>query len=98
MLGVLLSLGISVGLVVLKEMLDKSIRGRKELVQAMGAAPLAVIPVITTAREMSLRRRHFWLLAGALLVACVASLMLFHIFIKPLDVTWYIALRKFGVM
>lgn len=97
-LGVLLSLGISVGLVVLKEMLDKSIRGRKELVQAMGAAPLAVIPVITTAREMSLRRRHFWLLAGALLVACVASLMLFHIFIKPLDVTWYIALRKFGVM
>lgn len=97
-LGVLLSLGLSVGLVMVKEMLDKSIRGRKELVKAIGAAPLAVIPIIATPHDLSLKRKQIWLLSAGLVLAIVASLTIFHLFIKPLDVTWYIALRKLGVM
>lgn len=97
-LGLLVSLGASVGLVVLKEMLDKSIRGRKELVKAIGAAPLAVIPLIQTTQELSVRRRQTWLMVALALMALSSCLVLFHVFVKPLDVTWFVAMRKFGLM
>jgi uncharacterized protein involved in exopolysaccharide biosynthesis len=97
-LGLFLSLGLAVGLVLLREMMDKSIRGRKALINAMGAAPLAIIPLIVTPDENATARRNVWLaiLFGALVT--VALLGVFHVFVKPLDVTWYLALRKFGWM
>ncbi len=97
-LGVFLSLGISVGLVIVREMLDKSIRGRKELINAIGAPPLAVIPNIITAGEAVGNRRKMFIWILVCLVGIAALLGLFHVFVKPLDVTWYVALRKFGLM
>lgn len=97
-MGVLLSLALAIGLVLLKEMLDTSIRGRKALMAVMGTAPLAIIPLIVTPDEVSASRRQFWLVIGVGLIALVAALAAFHVLIKPLDVTWYIALRKFGWM
>lgn len=97
-LGVFLSLALAIGLVLLKEMLDKSIRGRKAIIAAMGAAPLAIIPLIVTPDEATASRRQLWLLIGLALIAVAAALGAFHVLIKPLDVTWYIAMRKFGWM
>ena len=97
-LGVFLSIGLSIGLVVVRELLDKSIRGRKALVTAIGAPPLAIIPTIVTAGDAAARRKQQWLLFVVALVGIAAILGLFHVFVKPLDVTWYIALRKFGLM
>ena len=98
LLGIIVTLGLSVGLVVLKEMLDQSIKGRRDLVAALGSPPLAVIPAISTQNELASKRqaRLFMLLGGVLTFATL--LVVFHIFVKPLDVTWFVAMRKFGLM
>jgi succinoglycan biosynthesis transport protein ExoP len=97
-LGLFLTLGSSIGIVFLKELIDPSIRGRDRLQEVVGAAPLAVIPFITTPGEVMGAQRQKWLAVAAISVALVSALVLFHIFVKPLDVTWYVALRKFGLM
>ena len=97
-LGVFLSLVISGAIVLLNEMLDKSLRGRKALIEAMGNAPLAIIPMIMTLDEaQSLKKTKTRLILGALIIL-VALLSLFHVFVKPLDVTWYVVMRKAGWM
>ena len=97
-LGVLVSVGLSVGMVILREVTDRSIRGRKDLIAAIGAPPLAIIPVIVTGAESRAQTQRIWWFAGAALASIGVLLVLFHVFVKPLDVTWYVALRKFGLM
>lgn len=97
-LGLVLALGVSVGLVLLRELSDKSIRGRKALLIAVGAPPLAVIPSIATTADNQGARKLRWVLALGLALALAVALALFHVFVKPLDVTWFIAMRKFGLM
>lgn len=97
-LGVLLTIGISVAIVFVKEVLDQSIKSRKELVSAVGAPPLAVIPYIPTQQEVLSRKQYqLYLIVGCVIAACLV-IGVFHMFVKPLDVTWFIVMRKMGWM
>ena len=61
MLVGMVAVGIAVGLAVLVDTLDESVKGSVDLVQITGAPPLAVIPVLET--ESDRRRRHAAILA-----------------------------------
>tara|TARA_R110001592_G_C13190615_1_gene752584 strand:+ start:2612 stop:4354 length:1743 start_codon:yes stop_codon:yes gene_type:complete len=97
-LGIVASLLISCMVVILREKLDKSVWGRKSLTEILGEAPLATIPRIVTIDEYAkVKRQRIWIAVG-LFTSFILALLLFHIFVKPLDVTWYVLIRKLGWM
>jgi polysaccharide biosynthesis transport protein len=81
----------------ISEMLDDAVKGKEELTQLLGAAPLACIPYLTLDEEIktvSLRQKLFWMGAA---VSIVLVLILIDFFYKPLDVLWFIILRRLGL-
>lgn len=78
------------------EMLDDSVRGAGEL-STLFAAPLASIPYLMLAEETEGNQTSYrWLILGAV-VGVLILLLIFHLAVKPLDVVWFIALRKLGI-
>jgi hypothetical protein len=55
LLVVMVALGGAIGLALVRDMLDETVKGSKELAQITGAPPLAVIPVLQTTAD---ERRH----------------------------------------
>lgn len=79
------------------EMLDDAVKGRDELIEILGVAPLASIPYLTIAEEaktISKRQKYGWV---ALVAGIVLVLVLIDSFYKPLDVLWFVVLRKLGL-
>ncbi len=97
LLGFILALvgGLSSGAAA--ESLDHSIRTPEQLAQLTQLFPLAVIPFMPNEQDLSLalKRRRF--LQGAGVGAVVTALALLHVFVLPLDVLWFAALRRFGI-
>jgi protein tyrosine kinase modulator len=79
------------------EQLDETIRSSRQLRQAAGLPPLAMIPYLADEEDLDRDRRHRramqWVGAGA----AVALVILMHFLWAPLDVAWYVALRKLGL-
>ena len=78
-------------------MLDDAVKGQRELIEVLGVAPLASIPYLLIAEEkqgISRKQKFAWAAAagGFMLV-----LVLVHFLYRPLDVLWFIALRKAGL-
>ena len=92
-----MGVGVGVGVVILLETLSNCVYSRTDLVSMTGNAPLAVISYLETQEEQSKHnRKRLYILLG-LILAGIVILLLFHFFIKPLDVTWYILLRKLSM-
>jgi succinoglycan biosynthesis transport protein ExoP len=97
-LGLVFSVALATGAAVLAESLDSTVRGRRDLMRLVaGPAPLAIIPLITIAEaaQAPWRRR-------ATIALCVAAVLLvlgaaIHFFYRPLDVLWYVLLRRVGL-
>lgn len=97
LLGCILAVGGGIGTGAVAESLDHSIRTPEQLAQLTRMFPLAVIPFMPNEQDLSraVRRRH--LLRGAGVGAVVTILALLHVFVMPLDVLWFAALRRFGI-
>jgi hypothetical protein len=97
LLGCILAVGGGIGAGALAESLDHSIRTPEQLSRLTQLFPLAVIPFMPNERDLSqaIKRRH--LLRGAGVGALVTILALLHVFVMPLDVLWFAALRRFGI-
>jgi uncharacterized protein involved in exopolysaccharide biosynthesis len=96
LLGFLLAAGGGIGAGAAAEALDHSIRTPDQLVTLTQQFPLAVIPFMPNENDLShvtLRRRVVQT-AGVGVVA--TTIVLVHIFVTPLDVLWFSALRRFG--
>jgi hypothetical protein len=92
-----LALVAALAVVVLRELVDSSVRGPSEFERRFGLAPLGVIPAILTTDDLRMRnRRRAQTLAGAVAVVLVA-VVLAHVFVAPLDALWAGALRRLGV-
>jgi hypothetical protein len=66
------------------------------VVRLLGVPPLAVIPVLYT-EETENKKRSRWLVAAAALVlALIATLVVIHLVLIPLDVLFFRALRVLG--
>jgi len=95
--GVMFALAAGFGAVATLESTDPSVRGRQDLQELLAAPPLARIPHIFTALDLARARR--WkrnaLLGGA--TSVILALALIHVFYRPLDVLWVVALRRMGI-
>ena len=91
------SLAAGVGIVILAELLDKSIRSVADLEKRLQLRPIGVIPYVITSSE---RRRHRWRLGVllALIIAAVsAALALIHFYYLPLDLIVERLTQRFGM-
>ncbi|HBP88404.1 MAG TPA: hypothetical protein PKK23_09045 [Nitrospirales bacterium] len=93
-LGLVLAMAGGIGSGALAEALDGSIHTADRLREVTKLAPLSVIPYLATAEEMRARGKRHQLVGVGAMVLTVASLGLVHVFLMPLDVLWFVALRK----
>ena len=83
--GLFFSFAVGVGIVVLLEMLDKSIRTSADLEKQLQQRPLAIVPYVMTRME---RRRRKLKVTGFFALSAtsvVAALILVHVFYSPLQ-------------
>ena len=97
LLGFILALAGGIGSGAAAESLDHSIRTPEQLTRLTQLSPLAVIPFMPNEQDLfrAVNRRR--LLQGAGVGALVTILALLHVFVMPLDVLWFVALRRFGL-
>jgi polysaccharide biosynthesis transport protein len=97
-LGLLLAIGGGVGSGAVLEQLDRSIRGGEQLSRLAGLPPLALIPYIPNQDDVKRLARHRVRVAvagaGVVVVLVVSVLAMGY----PLDVIWFSALRKLGLV
>jgi uncharacterized protein involved in exopolysaccharide biosynthesis len=97
LLGALLAVGSGVGSGALAESLDRSIRTTEQLVLLTQQFPLAVVPFMPNEEDLwraNMRRR---VISTAGVSALAVMFVILHVFVIPLDVLWFAALRRFGI-
>jgi uncharacterized protein involved in exopolysaccharide biosynthesis len=95
-MGFVLSLGAGAGAAVLRDNLDVSVRGVRDMRALLRVPPLAAIPLIVTRAEAARHRskvRYSWLGAVASLIVLG---VIVHFFVRPLDVVWLGLAHRFG--
>jgi uncharacterized protein involved in exopolysaccharide biosynthesis len=97
LVGFILALAGGLGSTAAAELLDHSIRTPEQLAQLTQLFPLAVIPFMPNEQDLSRALRRRRLLQGAGVGGLVTILSLLHVFVMPLDVLWFTALRRFGI-
>lgn len=96
-LGIILAMGGGIGIGAAAESIDHSIRTPDQLVALTQHFPLAVIPFMPNEEDVShakLRRR---VAQTAGIGAVATAILLLHVFVVPLDVLWFIVLRRLGM-
>jgi polysaccharide biosynthesis transport protein len=97
-LGLVLSIAIGIGAGALTESLDGTVRDRRDLVQLLGGpAPLAIIPRIAATDALPSPWRRRALVAFGILAVLLAALAAVNFFYQPLDVLWFVWLRRLGL-
>lgn len=97
LLGTVLAVGAGIGAGAAVESMDHSIRSPEQLLQLTQHFPLAVVPFMPNEEDVSrIRvRRRLTQTAGVGVVGM--ALVLLHVFVIPLDVLWFTALRRIGM-
>ncbi|MDP2180332.1 MAG: lipopolysaccharide biosynthesis protein [Methylicorpusculum sp.] len=96
-LGLILSIGSSFGFAVVKESLSSAIFGSRSVLAVTGLAPLVVLPYIETDEDISKNKSAKLKVVLSIIGALIAAILFFHFVIKPLDVLWYVVMRKLGL-
>ena len=98
-LGLILSVGMGLGVVAVLEAVDSSIRGVKSIERVFGVAPLATIPYISTVEELAETQSNLPMIKFILftIISFITVIVSVHFLYKPLDVIWYILMRKIGL-
>ena len=86
--GLAASLLVGLGMVVLAEALDSSVRGRRALETVSGIPPMMVIPYIESEDDVQRHRRRVKLAWIVSLTLLVITVLLVHVLVMRLDVIW----------
>ena len=97
LLGMVLAVGGGVGSGALAESLDRSIHSPEQLVSLTQQFPLAVVPFMPNEEDFSRAKMRRRLFKTAGIGAVGVTLFFLHVFVIPLDVLWFSALRRFGL-
>lgn len=97
LLSLVLAVAGSAGSGAALESLDHSIRTPEQLAQLTHLFPLAVVPFMPNEEDLARVLRYRRLIKGAGVGAFVTILLVIHVFVLPLDVLWFAALRRFGI-
>jgi polysaccharide biosynthesis transport protein len=95
--GIAGGVGAGLGLILLMEMLNRSIRRPVDLTTKLGIQPLATLPYIRTPGEVRRKRATVVAILAVIAVAIPVALFLVHTYYLPLDLLWAELLAKFGV-
>jgi len=98
MMGLFLSGAISLGLVLLVEMLDPAVRSIKDFTRITGEEPLAIIPLMLTAEDYSKKdksRKRLMIIAALLTLVMLAIV---HYFVMSLDIVWFKIMTKINML
>ncbi len=93
-LSLIFAIASGLGLAVLQEGLDSSVRGVNGITKMLTAAPLAVIPVIYNTQDLVRKQRTTRLVIGSIIIGIISVVLLVHFFWTPLDVLWFRGVRK----
>ncbi len=97
LLGLILSTAGTVGYGAMAGANDKTYYSPRSVASLVGAPPLAVIPYVYLDAEKHRGRKMVLLVVGSILAAAAVGLAMLHVFWRPLDVLWFVILRKMGV-
>ena len=93
-LSFIFSVAAGLGVAILREAMDGSIRGVAHINRLLTEAPLAVIPIIYNTIDIQRKKRNNRIMLASVIGSIVAVTLLIHIFWTPLDVLWFRGLRK----
>lgn len=93
-LGLVLAIAGGVGTGALRETLDRSVKGPRQLDRTLEAPILAVVPHIETPAERERRIRRRYILLASIVAGVALLLVAIHVFYQPLGVLWYVLLRR----
>jgi hypothetical protein len=79
------------------ESLDGGIRGSRALAAVTQMTPLVTVPYIAIGRDTARRKRTIKILVVVIVLLVIALLGAIHFFYKPLDLLWFIVLRKLNL-
>ncbi len=96
-LGLILSIVGGFGVAGVAESLDGGIRGARTLASVTKMTPLVTIPYISTHKDEAKRKRNMKIILAVIVVLIIAFFVAVHFFYKPLDLLWYIVLRKLNL-
>lgn len=88
---------VGVGIVVLMEVLNKTVRRPADLVKALGIAPIATLPYVKTQRERVLDRVAQAAIVLIIIAGIPAALYAVHYLYLPLDLLAERVMNKIGV-
>lgn len=98
LLGLILAGASGFGITLLRETLDDSIHGARELALAMGGqAPLVVIPYIENSDDLERNKSTIKFSFIAAISLGILFVFYLHFFFKPLDVLFFVILNKLGL-
>ncbi|MES9993371.1 MAG: lipopolysaccharide biosynthesis protein [Candidatus Thiodiazotropha sp.] len=86
-----------VGNVALKESIDDTIHGSKDVEIITSAQPLAIIPLIKSQDRAFIKTHKILLISAVIVAVIVVGITLIHSFIMPFDVLWPVIMRKIGL-
>jgi len=93
-LALIFSIAAGLGVAIVKEAMDGSVRSVSGVTKMLTAAPLAVIPIIYNTYDLKRKQRISRIVLGVVIGSVVAVLLLIHFFWTPLDVLWFRGIRK----
>lgn len=79
------------------EMLDSSVKGTTELTELIGVIPLVIVPYLSITEEYKSVNRSRQIAVAAVIASIIAALLIINFAYKPLDVVWFVVLRKLGL-
>lgn len=91
-------LALGLGLVVLLELLNRSIRRPVEITRSLGIAPFAALPLVRSRRDVRRRRLTLAAAFAAVLIGIPGSLWLVHTRVMPLDVVLDRAMARLSTL
>jgi succinoglycan biosynthesis transport protein ExoP len=94
LLGLVFAIGGAVGMIVLLETVDTSIRSRRDIEALISVPPLAVLPWIETPGERSSKVKVRRLSLAGAAGSMVLAVIMMHFLYRPLDVLWAVAWRR----
>ena len=94
LIGFILGIGAGIGAASIKEFSDQAIRSEHELNLLTGKPVLAVIPLIETEADLKRKKRKTVFFMLSTLTATGLCVLAVHLFYKPVDVLWFMIIRK----
>ncbi len=95
-LGFFFSIGGSLGYALVAENIDRSVRGMRGVIAALGAAPLSVIPYIENSEDTTRRANTKKHAVRAVMAGFIIALVVVQFVWLPLDVIWFKGMRILG--